>query len=443
MSDSVTTRVEVAVSPEVAFDVFTSEIDAWYRVDTDTLPDITRTAAIRFEPQLGGRLLDVHDLATGAGRELGRITAWEPGRRLAFADNEGTEVEVSFEPRGAGTRVTLTHRNLDRLAPQRAGELRRSGWAALAPFYRDHIAPNARPLALAVTFRALLLLVIGGALGLTVTLTGGWLPSWAAASMTAALVLAATFAVLGTEDRLVRRWLASHWQYERISLRLIGLLLLGLLIKGLYQIMEHGEDVLGAIGLPVVLLLVYWSLEEQGPARGRSLRTRAGSAESASARRHPAARRFLLMVGFVALGAGLLEVLRQVDALAGVLYPAVLSSGGALSLWAIVSRRREKYTLGFDPDLYLAVGRPVSEGDERPELLVHRHTKQPEYSGWYAYASEQDCSGDLVVWRMRDLVDHSPEAARPLREGHGDWRWDRAQRAYRRLEHLSDGPRPA
>jgi hypothetical protein len=262
----------------------------------------------------------------------------------------------------------------------------------------------------------------------------------------APIVLAATFAVLGTEDRLVRRWLASHWQYERISCRLLGLLCLGLLIRGLYQIVEHGEDVLGAIGMPVVLLLVYWSLEEQGPARGRSLRTRAGSADNASARRHPAARRFLLRIGLVALVAGLLAVLGPVDALAGVLYPAGLASGalgGALALWAIVSRRREKHTLGFDPDLYLAVGRPVSEGDERPKLLVHRHTKQPEYSGWYAYASEQDCSGELVVWRMRDLVDHSPEAARPLREGHGDWRWDRAQRAYRRLEHLSDGPRPA
>lgn len=59
MSDSVTATVEVAVSPQVAFDVFTREIDAWYRVDQDTLSDITRTAALRFERRLGGRLLDV------------------------------------------------------------------------------------------------------------------------------------------------------------------------------------------------------------------------------------------------------------------------------------------------------------------------------------------------------------------------------------------------
>lgn len=104
MSDSVTASVEVAVSPDVAFDVFTQEIDSWYRVDPDTLPDVTRTAAIRFEPHVGGRLIDVHDLATGEGREIGRVTMWERGRRLAFVDNDGTEVEVVFEPGGAGTR---------------------------------------------------------------------------------------------------------------------------------------------------------------------------------------------------------------------------------------------------------------------------------------------------------------------------------------------------
>jgi len=31
---------------------------------------------------------------------------------------------------------------------------------------------------------------------------------------------------------------------------------------------------------------------------------------------------------------------------------------------------------------------------------------------------------------MKDIVDHSPEAARPLREGHGKWIWDQAQRVY-------------
>ncbi len=444
MSDSITTTVDVAVSPDVAFEVFTREIDAWYRVDTDALPGITRTAAIRFEPHLDGRLLDVHDLSTGAGRELGRITAWEPARRLTFVDNEGTEVDVSFEPSAAGTRVTLTHRGLDQLAPERAGELRRSGWAALAPFYRDHIAPNARPVALAVAFQALLLVVVTGALGLAVALLHNPLPLWAAWSVTAAFVMAVGIAVLLTQDRLVRRWVASEWQYRRISFRLFGLLCVGLLIEGIYHIIEHGEDVAGAIGLPLVLLLACWSWEQQGPARGRSLRGRADSAGNASFLRHPSARRFLLILGIAAFAGGLVAALRSIDALAGALSPALLTLWAASSLYVLATKRREKQSFGFDPDLYLSVARPVSEANARPELLVHRQSKQPEYSGWYAYASEQDeDSDDLVVWSMKDLVEISPEAARALREGQGKWKWDGAQRAYRRLEQLGENPRPA
>jgi len=34
--DSVTASVEVAVSPDLAFDVFTREIDSWYRLDSNT-----------------------------------------------------------------------------------------------------------------------------------------------------------------------------------------------------------------------------------------------------------------------------------------------------------------------------------------------------------------------------------------------------------------------
>ncbi len=433
MSGSITTVVEVAVAPEAAFDAFTREIDAWYRVDTDTLPDITRTAAIRFEPRMGGRLLDVHDLATGAGRELGRITCWEPGRRLAFTDNEGTEVEVRFEARGAGTRVTLTHRGLDRLAPQRAKQLRRSGWAELAPFYRGHIAPNARPAALAVAFQALLVGVLAGVIGLTTMLAGGRLPAWAMAIVTTALVLAVGFGVLGTQDRLARRWVSS-WQHQRMSLAVLGLGCLGLLIEILYRVFEHGADALGAVWVPVFVLLTIWSCVEQGPAGGRSLRRPVRTAEEARTRRHTIARSSRIVAG-AALGAGLLVALDSTGALAGAVAPTMQVLVLVLALYSLVSRRRQKHDFGFHPGLYLAVDRPMSEGKGPPALLFHRPSAQPEYSGWYAYASEQDRhSGDLVAWSMKDLVDHSPETAGPLREGHGDWQWDRAQRAYRRVD---------
>jgi len=134
---SVSASVDVALAPAEAFDVFANEIDAWYHVDRFTVPDFTRTVAIRFEPHVGGRLLDVYDAATGAGREMGRVTAWEPGRLLAFADNRDTQVEVRFEASEYGTRVTVEHRGLDQLPSDVAEHVRRYGWILLIAWYRD------------------------------------------------------------------------------------------------------------------------------------------------------------------------------------------------------------------------------------------------------------------------------------------------------------------
>jgi uncharacterized glyoxalase superfamily protein PhnB/uncharacterized protein YndB with AHSA1/START domain len=136
---SVATSVDVGVDPATAFGVFVDEIDARYRVERDTVVDLTRTVAIRFEPRLGGRLMDVYDAATGEGREMGRITGWEPGRRLVFTDNRGTEVEVTFGAVALGTRVTIEHRGLDRLEPAMADHVRRFGWGLLLPWYRRHV----------------------------------------------------------------------------------------------------------------------------------------------------------------------------------------------------------------------------------------------------------------------------------------------------------------
>ena len=136
---SVSVSVDVEVAPDAAFEVFTAEIDQWYVIDKHTMPDVTRTVAIRFEPHVGGRLLDVHDARTGEGREMGRVTAWEPGRRLIFVDGRGTEVEVTFATHGAGTRVTLEHRGLDRVPPAEREHVGRYGWRLLLDWYRNYL----------------------------------------------------------------------------------------------------------------------------------------------------------------------------------------------------------------------------------------------------------------------------------------------------------------
>lgn len=208
----------------------------------------------------------------------------------------------------------------------------------------------------------------------------------------------------------------SKWRYRRVWLGLLALLCAGLLVDGVYDVVPHGEDLLLEVGLPTVLLLVCWSWVRQGPAGGRSPRT-AVSAASASAHRRAAIGTTVYILCLAALVGVLFSALRSIDVLAATLPAAIFVAWGAHSLSAILAKRRERRTFGFDPDLYLAVTRPVSEGGQPPELLVHHDSKQPEYSGWHAYASEhEEQANDLVVWSMRDLVQHSPEAAPVLRQ---------------------------
>ena len=127
--DGARVEVTVAVDPAVAFDVFTREIDLWWRKGPRFRPGGRRTGTLHLELGMGGRLFE--SIGEGSGEqllEMGRITHWEPPSRLVldwrnanFAPAEKTEVEVRFEPLGTGTRVTVEHR----------------GWAALR---RDHPA---------------------------------------------------------------------------------------------------------------------------------------------------------------------------------------------------------------------------------------------------------------------------------------------------------------
>jgi uncharacterized protein YndB with AHSA1/START domain len=118
----VTSRIlvslRVAATPERAFAAFTREIGAWWR--PDPLFAFTRRAPGRlaFEPGPGGRLVETS--ADGETFEIGAITAWEPGVRLAFtwrqasfAPEQTTHVEIRFEPVGNETRITVEHRGWD------------------------------------------------------------------------------------------------------------------------------------------------------------------------------------------------------------------------------------------------------------------------------------------------------------------------------------------
>jgi uncharacterized protein YndB with AHSA1/START domain len=118
-------RISVAVSvpPAQAFEIFTAEIDRWWRHGVKFRHSASRSSLLRIEPSVGGRLLEAFE-AGGAAHiiEVGRVQIWEPPRRLNFtwrnanfAADEQTEVLVEFAPTGGGTLVTVTHSGLSGL----------------------------------------------------------------------------------------------------------------------------------------------------------------------------------------------------------------------------------------------------------------------------------------------------------------------------------------
>ena len=136
---AVRSTVTVPLAPAEAFEVFTGEIDAWYRRGASALHAAGPAATLHIEPGLGGRLLEVPADRSAEPRERGRITAWEPAARLVFVDHRDTEVEVRCDAIDGGTRVTLEHRGLDRLPDEVAARLARYGWQRLAGWFESFV----------------------------------------------------------------------------------------------------------------------------------------------------------------------------------------------------------------------------------------------------------------------------------------------------------------
>jgi len=125
--DAAIVSMNVAVPPAIAFEVFTTELNRWWRPGLAFRGYIA--GELILEPHLGGRLFESPSLeANTPALERGRVLVWDPPTRLVFtwragnfAPHESTQVEVLFEAERNGTCVTLRH----------------SGWAALRP---DHPA---------------------------------------------------------------------------------------------------------------------------------------------------------------------------------------------------------------------------------------------------------------------------------------------------------------
>jgi uncharacterized glyoxalase superfamily protein PhnB len=106
--ESVTSQVEVPLDPATAFAVFTGEINLWWLRGPINNWDSARVAEMRCEPGIGGRLMEIYDEAKGDWLELARMTAWEPGQRLAWQSSvDDVRVEVRFQASSGGTRVVV------------------------------------------------------------------------------------------------------------------------------------------------------------------------------------------------------------------------------------------------------------------------------------------------------------------------------------------------
>jgi hypothetical protein len=159
----VTSRIlvslRVAAVPERAFEVFVCEIGVWWR-PIALFRFISHPAGVvAFEPRLGGRFTETS--TDGEVFEIGRMTVWEPGVRLAFtwrqasfAPGQTTEVEVRFEPVGSETRVTVEHRGWETIPQEHKARhtfpdaifLQRHGewWQSLLRFYAARVANSAK-----------------------------------------------------------------------------------------------------------------------------------------------------------------------------------------------------------------------------------------------------------------------------------------------------------
>lgn len=151
MSSQILVALRVKASPERAFEVFTTEIGAWWRPNQMFAFTPREPGVMAFED---GRLIETRP--GGQVFEVGRVEVWEPPERLvfgwrqaAFAPEQQTKVEVTFEPVGEETRVSVSHTGWDSVPAEHVARhgmpdgvfLKRHGdwWRSLLGAYAERL----------------------------------------------------------------------------------------------------------------------------------------------------------------------------------------------------------------------------------------------------------------------------------------------------------------
>jgi len=120
--DRVSASVFVDAPPDIAFEVFTEQIDTWWRHGLKFRAGGRGLSVLHLERGLGGRLFET--LAGDHVVQTGTVTGWNPPHALEiewrgvnFAPHEKTTLSVAFESRRGGTQVTLVHAGFAALPP--------------------------------------------------------------------------------------------------------------------------------------------------------------------------------------------------------------------------------------------------------------------------------------------------------------------------------------
>jgi uncharacterized protein YndB with AHSA1/START domain len=154
-TEPIVRSVEVELSLEEAFELFTTGMNSWWPLEThsiaaDTFEGRVKAHSVVFEARLGGRVLE--NLPDGTSLPWGEVIVWEPPTRFVMTWKPNleagppTEVEVRFSSTSDdGTLVLPEHRAWERLgdgaAAKKAGY--GDGWRRVLGTYR-HAATGQR-----------------------------------------------------------------------------------------------------------------------------------------------------------------------------------------------------------------------------------------------------------------------------------------------------------
>jgi len=134
------------LAPLQAFELFTVRVSDWWPTENRHTNDPLSTLHMLDSGRFFERASDGREI------ELGRIVAWDEGRRLLFdfyvatGPDRPTQVEVQFEAEVEGTRVTVSHGPMPRSAElwgERAPRYARA-WERVLAALKDAAAPQAR-----------------------------------------------------------------------------------------------------------------------------------------------------------------------------------------------------------------------------------------------------------------------------------------------------------